>query len=260
MDYKNVLFEIENNIALITINRPKVLNAINLETLLELENIINKCKDEVSIKVAILTGAGEKAFVAGADITEFKDKSPKQAMYFLEKAHSVCRSMEIISKPFIAAVNGLALGGGTEISLACDIRFASDKAVFGQPEVLLGLIPGWGGTQRLSRLVGMGRAKELIMSGEQITAQHAQQVGLVNKIFPTVELMEKTKEFANKLAERPPFAIEMIKYAINNGYDLPLENALKLEILCNSMCFSTKDLREGVTAFLEKREAKFTGR
>jgi len=260
MEYKNILFEVENNVAVITFNRSKVLNAINLETMLEFNGTIHKCKEDENIKAVILTGAGDKAFVAGADVTEFKDKSPQEIMKFLELGQRTLRLMETGSKPVIAAVNGLALGGGMEISMACDIRFASDKVRFGQPEILLGFIPGWGGTQRLARLIGIGRAKELIMSGEQITAQRAYEVGLVNKVFPAEQLMEETRKFAQKLVAMPSFAVKMIKHAINYGYDLPMDNAVNLEIQCSSQCFSTQDFKEGLAAFLEKRNPNFTGK
>lgn len=260
MEYKNLLFQVEDNVALITFNRPKALNAMNMETILELNDAINKCKWEEDIKAVILTGAGDRAFVAGADITEFKGKSPREAMKLAELGHDTLRLMETMEKAAIAAVNGFALGGGIEIAMACDIRLASDKARFGQPEILLGLIPGWGGTQRLARLIGIGRAKELIMTGEQITAQRAYEIGLVNKVFPAEQLMEEARKFAQKLIGMPAFAIKMAKYAINYGYDLALDNARNLEIQCFSQCFSTEDLREGVAAFLEKREPKFMGK
>ena len=260
MKYKNILFEVETNIAIITFNRPSVFNAMNLETVLELNKAIRECGEDENIKVVVLTGAGDRAFVAGADITYFKGKNPQEIMKFTEVGQSTLRFMETMGKPVIAAVNGFALGGGTEISMACDIRFASDKARFGQPEILLGLIPGWGGTQRLARLVGMGRAKELVMSGEQITAQRAYEIGLVNRVFPAAQLMEEVKKFAQKLAGMPPFAIKMAKCAINYGYDLSLENAMNLEIQCNAQCFSTQDLKEGVAAFLEKKKPHFTGK
>lgn len=252
MECKNILFEVENQVATITFNRPKVLNAVDSETMLELNNAVNKCKEDENIKVTILTGVGSKAFVIGADVAEFKDKSPKEAMKLMELGHSTLRLMETMGKPVIAAVNGFALGGGAEISMACDVRFASDKARFGQPEVPLGLIPGWGGTQRLARLIGIGRAKELIMSGEQITAQRAYEIGLVNRVFPAEQLIEETQNFAQKLARMPSFAIKMAKYAINYGYDLALDNAGSLEIQCISQCFSTQDLKEGIAAFLQK--------
>jgi len=260
MKYKNVLFEVETSIAIITFNRPSVLNAMNLETVLELNKAIRECGEDENVKVVVLTGAGDRAFVAGADITYFKGKKPQEIMKFTEIGQSTLRLMETMGKPVIAAVNGFALGGGTEISMACDIRFASDKARFGQPEILLGLIPGWGGTQRLARLIGMGRAKELVMSGEQITAQRAYEIGLVNRVFPAAQLMEEVKKFAQKLAGMPPFAIKMAKCAINYGYDLSLENAMNLEIQCNAQCFSTRDVEEGVAAFLEGKKPHFTGK
>ena len=260
MEYKNILFEVEANIATITFNRPRVLNAINLETVLELNKAIRECGEDENIKAVILTGAGDRAFVAGADVAYFKDKSPQEIMKFAEAGQNTLRLMETMEKPAIAAVNGFALGGGTEISMACDIRFASDRARFGQPEILLGLIPGWGGTQRLARLIGIGRAKELVMSGEQITAQRAYEIGLVNRVFPAEQLMEEAKKFAQKLAGMPSFAIKMAKCAINYGYDLSLENAINLEIQCNAQCFSTQDVKEGVAAFLEKRKPNFTGK
>jgi len=260
MEYRNILVEVENGIAVLTFNRPKVLNAMNMETALELSNAIEKYKEDENVKVVILTGAGDKAFVAGADINEFKGKSPREIMKFTELGHSALRLMETMEKPTIAAVNGYALGGGLEISMACDVRFASEKARFGQPEILLGLIPGWGGTQRLARLIGIGRAKELVMSGEQITAQRAYEMGLVNRVFPAEQLMAETKKLAQKLAGLPLFAIKMAKYAINYGYDLALDNANSLEIQCMSQCFSTQDLKEGVEAFLEKRKANFVGK
>jgi len=257
LEYKNILFEVENQVVTITFNRPKVLNAVDSETMLELNNAVNRCKEDENIKAVILTGTGDKAFVAGADVAEFKDKSPQEAMKFMELGQDTLRLIETMGKPVIAAVNGFALGGGTEIAMACDVRFASDKARFGQPEILLGLIPGWGGTQRLSRLIGMGRTKELIMSGEQITAQRAYEIGLVNRVFPGEQLMEETRKFTQRLAGMPSFAIKMAKYAINYGYDLALDNARNLEIQCVSQCFSTQDLKEGMAAFLEKRKPNF---
>ena len=260
MKYENILFKVENDVAVITFNRPKSLNVMDMATTLELKNVINECKEDEGIRAVILTGAGDKAFVAGADVTELKDKNPSGVMKFLELGHSILRLIETMDKPVVAAVNGFALGGGMEIAMACDIRFASDKARFGQPEVLLGFIPGWGGTQRLTRLVGIGRAKELIMTGEQITAQRAYEIGLVNRIFPAERLMDEAMKFTQKLTKMPPFAIKMAKYAINYGYDLALDNARNLEIQCVSQCFSTQDLKEGLAAFLEKRKPNFMGR
>ena len=260
MEYKNIMFGVEGSVAVVTLNRPEVLNALNEETMKELGSAMSECKQDGTVRVVILTGVGDKAFIAGADINEFVGKSPAMIMGFAELGHNVVRIMETMGKPIVAAVNGYALGGGLEISMACDMRFASDKARFGQPEILLGLIPGMGGTQRLSRLVGIGLARELIMSGEQVTAQRAYEIGLVNRVFPAEQLMEETKKFAQRLAGLPPFALRMAKYAINYGYDLALENANSLELQCFSQCWSTEDLKEGVAAFLEKRKPSFTGK
>ena len=260
MEYKNIMFGVEGSVAVVTLNRPEVLNALNEETMQELGSAMSECKQDGTVRVVILTGVGDKAFIAGADINEFVGKSPAMIMGFAELGHNVVRIMETMGKPIVAAVNGYALGGGLEISMACDMRFASDKARFGQPEILLGLIPGMGGTQRLSRLVGIGLARELIMSGEQVTAQRAYEIGLVNRVFPAEQLMEETKKFAQRLAGLPPFALRMAKYAINYGYDLALENANSLELQCFSQCWSTEDLKEGVAAFLEKRKPSFTGK
>ncbi len=259
MEYKNLLFAVEDGVAIITFNRPKALNAMNSETMKELYDAVIRCKNDETIKAIILTGSGEKAFVAGADISEMKDLRPKEALAFMELGHETLRALETLPKPSIAAVNGFALGGGTEISMACDMRFASETARFGQPEILIGLIPGWGGTQRLPRLVGMGRAKELIMGGGQIDAKRAYEIGLVNQVFPADQLLDAAKKFAKKLAGMPGFAIKMAKHSINYGYDLSLDNANRLETECCAQCFSTDDQKEGMAAFLEKRKPNFKG-
>jgi len=259
MEYKNLLFDVEDGVATITFNRPKALNAMNSETMGELQDAVKKCKDNDAIKVIILTGSGDKAFVAGADISQMQDMAPYQALGFMELGHETLRLLETLPKPSIAAINGFALGGGTEISMACDMRFASENARFGQPEILIGLIPGWGGTQRLSRLIGMGRAKELVMGGEQIKAQRAYEMGLVNRIYPADQLKEETKKFAKKMAGLPGFALKMAKHSINFGFDLALDNANRLEVECCAQCFSTQDQKEGMKAFLEKRKPNFVG-
>ncbi|MCX7816674.1 MAG: enoyl-CoA hydratase-related protein [Syntrophales bacterium] len=259
MEFKNLLFEVEEGVATITINRPKALNALNSEVMGELNTAITNCIKDDAIKVVIITGAGEKSFVAGADIAQMVDMKPQEAMKFMEFGIETFRLIETMPKPVIAAVNGFALGGGTELAMACDIRFASENARFGQPEILIGLIPGWGGTQRLARLVGMGRAKELIMGGEQITAQRAYEIGLVNRVFPLEQLMPETKKYAARLATLPGFALKMAKHAINFGYDLALDNAMRLETQCCAQCFSTEDQKEGMKAFLEKRKPVFKG-
>ena len=260
MEYKNILCEVEGNVATITFNRPKALNALNYETISELDDALDKCKADENVKAVILTGSGDKAFVAGADITELKDKPPVEVMPFIEHGHGVFKKLEDFDKPTIAAINGFALGGGEEVSMCCDLRYASENARFGQPEILLGIIPGWGGTQRLTRLIGIGRSKELNMLGGNITAQRAYEVGLVNRVFPADQLMPEVKKIAERLAGMPPFAIKMAKYAINYGYDLSLDAARALEIQCVSQCFSTQDSKEGTSAFLEKRKPTFTGK
>jgi enoyl-CoA hydratase len=260
MDYKNILFNVAEGVATITFNRPKALNAMNAETMTELRDAATVCKNDDAVKALILTGSGEKAFVAGADISQMQSLNAPQALAFMELGHETLRLIETMPKPSIAAVNGFALGGGTEISLACDMRFAAETAVFGQPEILIGLIPGWGGTQRLPRIVGMGRAKELIMGGAQIKAQRAYEIGLVNRLYPLETLMDETRKFALKLTQLPGFALKMAKHSINFGYDLALDNANRLEVECCAQCFSTNDQKEGMQAFLEKRKPVFTGK
>ena len=259
MEYKNILFNVEEEIATITFNRPKVLNAMNSEILTEILDAATICEKDDNIKVLILTGAGDKAFVAGADISQMQNSTTVEIQQLMELGHRTLRLIETMPKPSIAAVNGFALGGGTEIALACDIRFASEKAVFGQPEILIGLFPD-GAARSVCRLVGMGIAKEMILGGVQINAQRAYEIGLVNKVFPPENLLEETRKFALKLAKLPPFALKMAKNAINYGFDLPLDNANKLEISCIAQCFSTQDQKEGMKAFLEKRKPTFTGK
>jgi len=233
---------------------------MNFEVMTEILDAATICEKDEKIKALILTGAGDKAFVAGADISQMQDSTSVEILPLMELGHRTLRLIETMPKPSIAAINGFALGGGTEIALACDIRFASEKAVFGQPEILIGLIPGWGGTQRLPRLVGMGIAKEMILGGGQINAQRAYEIGLVNKVFSQDELLEETRKFARKLTKLPAFALKMAKNAMNYGFDLPLDNANKLEISCVAQCFSTQDQKEGMKAFLEKRKPNFIGK
>jgi len=260
MEYQNIIYGVEDGIATITFNRPKALNAMNAETMTELLHAATACKNDPNVKVLILTGAGQKAFVAGADISEMQNKNPVDALSFMELGHETLRLIETMAKPSIAAINGFALGGGTEISLACDVRFAAENAAFGQPEILIGIIPGWGGTQRLPRIIGMGRAKELILSGGQISAERAFEIGLVNRVMPLDQLMPEAQKFARKLAALPGFALKMAKHSINFGYDLSLDNATRLEAQCVSQCFSTDDQKEGMKAFLEKRKPAYIGR
>ncbi len=259
MQYDNIIVDVAQSIATITFNRPRALNAMNSETLLELNDAAMHCKKDDNIKAVILTGSGQKAFVAGADISQMQNMTPQEALSFMELGHETLRLLETLPKPVIAAVNGFALGGGTEISMACDMRFASENARFGQPEILIGLIPGWGGTQRLARLIGLGRAKELIMGGEQIDVGRAYEIGLVNRVYPADELMAETKKFAAKMTRLPGFCLKMAKHSMNFGYDLALDNANRLEAECCAQCFSTIDQKEGMRAFLEKRKANFIG-
>lgn len=260
MSYNNLLLTVEEGIATITFNRPKAMNAMNSDTMLELKDAVSACKNDAAVKVLILTGAGEKAFVAGADISQMQSLRPSEALGFMELGNETLRLIETMPKPAIAAVNGFALGGGAEISMACDVRFASENAQFGQPEITLGIIPGWGGTQRLARLVGMGRAKEMILGGGLIDAKRAYEIGLVNKVFPLDQLLAETGKFARKLTSLPGFALKMIKHSVNFGYDLSMDNAIRLEVECCAQCFSTDDQKEGMKAFLEKRKPAFTGR
>ena len=259
MEFANLIFTVEDGVAIITFNRPKALNAMNAATMNELYEAVTICEKDDAIKAIILAGAGDKAFVAGADISEMVNLRPQEAMLFMELGHKTLRMLENLPKPSIAAINGFALGGGVEISMACDMRFCSEASRFGQPEILIGLIPGWGGTQRLARLVGFGRAKELVMAGGQIDAKRAYEIGLVNKVFPVDQLMEETKKFARKFTTLPGFALKMAKHAINFGYDLSLDNANRLEVECCSQCFSTDDQKEGMKAFLEKRKPAYKG-
>jgi enoyl-CoA hydratase len=260
MPYNNILFTVDNGIATITFNRPKAMNAMNPETMTELLDAATACKNDDAVKVLILTGAGEKAFVAGADISQMQNMKPAEALGFMELGNETLRLIETMSKPSIAAVNGYALGGGAEISMACDVRFASENALFGQPEITIGMMPGWGGTQRLPRLIGMGRAKELIMGGAAIDAKRAYEIGLVNRLYPADQLMAEAKKFATKLMNLPGFALKMVKHSMNFGYDLSLDNATRLEMECCAQCFSTDDQKEGMKAFLEKRKPAFMGR
>lgn len=260
MDYKNILLEVNEGVAKITFNRPKVLNAMNYEVMSELSCALYECEQNEAVKALLLTGAGEKAFVAGADISQMQNASSVEIMKLMELGQNTLRFLETMSKPSIAAINGFALGGGTEIAMACDIRIAAENAMFGQPEILIGILPGWGGTQRLSRLVGMGIAKELILGGGQINARRAYEIGLVNKVVPLAELMEEAQKMAIKYTILPGFALKMAKNAINFGYDMPLEGGVKLELSAISQCFGTEDQKEGMKAFLEKRKPTFIGK
>jgi len=259
-EYKNLKIEIEDRIARLTICRPRVLNALNLETLDELGRGIDEIAGNDAVRALILTGEGGKAFVAGADIKEMAAMSPTEAEAFSRKGQSVFNRIETCPKPVIAAVNGYCLGGGCELALACHIRIASENACFGQPEVKLGLIPGFGGTQRLARLVGKGRAWELILSGEIIGAEEALSAGLVNRVVPGEELSAAATELARKISENAPLAVSYCLETVRTGADLPLDAALRHEAAVFGLCFATEDMREGTSAFMDKRKADFKGK
>lgn len=259
MEFKNLILEKDGKVAVLTINRPNALNALNSETLKELDCAINTISNDDEILTVILTGAG-KAFVAGADITEMKDFNTIEGRKFGILGNRVFRKLENLDKPVIAAVNGFALGGGCEISMACDIRIASEKAKFGQPESGLGITPGFGGTQRLPRLVGMGMAKQLIYTGEIIKADEALRIGLVNKVVEPEKLMEEAKSLANKIVANAPVAVTLCKAAINKGVQCDIDTAIAYESEVFGECFATEDQKEGMTAFVEKRDKCFKNR
>ncbi|MDI3310731.1 MAG: short-chain-enoyl-CoA hydratase [Thermoanaerobacterium sp.] len=257
MDSNNVVFNKDDGVAIITINRPKSLNALNYETLKELDSALDKAEDDKDVKVVIITGSGEKAFVAGADIAEMRNMTPLEAKKFSEYGQSVFRKIETLSKPVIAAVNGFALGGGCELSMACDIRIASKNAKFGQPEVGLGIIPGFSGTQRLPRIIGTSKAKELIFTGEMINSDEAYRIGLISKIVELSDLIEESKKLAKTMMSKSQIAISLAKEAINKGMETDLDTGNAIEAEKFSLCFTTDDQKEGMNAFLEKRAPRF---
>lgn len=256
MELKNVILEKEDHLAIVTINRPKALNALNSETLNDINAVLDDLEKDNNIYAVILTGAGEKSFVAGADIAEMKDLNEEEGRKFGELGNKVFRRLETLDKPVIAAINGFALGGGCEISMACDIRIASETALFGQPEVGLGITPGFGGTQRLARIVGIGRAKEIIYSAQNINADEAYRIGLVNKVVPLEELMDTAKKLAGKIMRNAPIAVKLCKDAINRGMQVDIDTAVAIEAEDFGKCFATEDQTEGMTAFLERRKEK----
>jgi len=260
-EYTNLLLEIDSDgIGTVVINRPKALNALNAATIVELDKVFDDFATNNAVKVIIITGSGEKSFVAGADILEMKDKTAIEGRQLAQFAQAIFNKIENIAKPVIAAINGYALGGGCELAMACDIRIASEKAKFGQPEVSLGIPPGFGGTQRLARLVGKGRAKELLFTGDMIDAAEAYRIGLANQVVAPAELMDKAKAMAHKIISRAPIAVEVCKSAINKGLDVDLSSGIAYEAEVFGLCFATEDQKEGMTAFVEKRKAIFTGK
>jgi len=260
MTFENILLEKKNAIAYVTVNRPKILNALNMATMEELRTAFTDIKNDSAIRVAILTGSGEKAFIAGADIGELAKHDAVSGKEYTHRGQSVLDLIENLGKPVIACINGFALGGGCEIAMACTMRLASENAKLGQPEVKLGIIPGYGGTQRLPRLVGKGIAMQLVLSGEMITAQEAYRIGLVNEVTAAAELVPRAEAIAQKIIANSPLAVQYAMEAVNKGLELTLPDGLYLEAVLFSVACSSEDKKEGTTAFLEKRPPQFKGK
>lgn len=258
-DYETLLLERDGAVAILTINRPEKRNALNTRVRAELVAALDALRDDASVRVLVITGAGDKAFVAGADIGEFAERTPLQQRAAMT-GRRVFDEVAAYPKPVIAMINGFCLGGGCELALACDIRIAADAARFGQPEINLGIIPGGGGTQRLPRVVGMGQAMRLVLSGELIDAAEALRIGLADVVHPAAELRARTLEFARSMAAKSPVALQMAKSAVRAAAEMPLGAGLQHETELFVTCFASDDKREGVAAFLEKRPAEFTGR
>lgn len=260
MAYENLLYEVKDQIARITFNRPSVLNALNFKTLDELSDCLENARRDDTVRVVILTGAGEKAFVAGADINELARQTPLDGKETALRGQRVFRQLETLGKPSIAAINGFALGGGCELALACTMRIASRNARLGQPEVKLGILPGYGASQRLARLCGKGIASELILTGDMIPAEEALRIGLVNRVTEAADLLATAESIARKIIANAPLAVKYSMEAIERGMEMPQEEGLFLEATLFGLCCATEDMREGTRAFLEKRPAKFQGR
>jgi enoyl-CoA hydratase len=258
--FDNILFEKKGAIAYVTVNRPKVLNALNMATMEELRQAFHTIKQDHEVRVVILTGAGEKSFVAGADIGELSKHDAVSGKEYTHKGQNVLNLIENLGKPVIACINGFALGGGCELAMACTMRLASDNAKLGQPEVKLGIIPGYGGTQRLPRLVGKGVAMQLLLSADMISAQEAQRIGLVNEVMPQGELIARAESIAAKIIANAPLAVQYAMEAVHKGMEMTLQEGLYLEATLFGVCCATEDKKEGTTAFLEKRAAAFKGK
>lgn len=257
MELQNTLYEVRDKIAYVTLNRPKVLNALNRQTMDELRDIFLDIRHRSDAMAVILTGSGEKAFVAGADINELATQTPLQGKDTSHRGQHVLEIIETLGKPVLAAINGFALGGGCELAMACHLRFASDNAKLGQPEVKLGLIAGYGGTQRLVRLVGLGRALELLLSGEQISAQRAAEIGLVNRVYPQADLIKESEAYLQKVIANGPIAVRLSIEAAVRGSQMTLAEGLNLEATMFGLVCTTEDMKEGTRAFIEKRTANF---
>src|SRR5271170_7112080 len=259
LSLETVAYEKNGRIAYVTMNRPKVLNALNHAALTDLRAAFEDARDDEAIRGVILTGTGDKSFIAGADINEVATDTPVQTVEKTRRGHNLMDLIENLGKPVIAAVNGFALGGGCEAALACTIRLASDSSKFGLPEVKLGIMPGYGGTQRLPRLVGKGAALQLILTGSMISAQEAYRIGLVNEVVPGTELISRAEAILNQIAANAPLSLKYALQAVNNGLETSLSEGLLLEASLVAICTSTEDKKEGTSAFLEKRPAKFQG-
>jgi enoyl-CoA hydratase len=260
MNFENILLEKKSAIAYVTVNRPKVLNALNMATMEELRAAFHDIKNDKTIRVVIFTGAGEKAFIAGADIGELAKQDAVTGKEYTHRGQSVLNLIENLGKPVIACINGFALGGGCELALACTMRLASENAKFGQPEVKLGIVPGYGGTQRLPRLVGKGLAMQMVLSGEMITAAEALRIGVVNEVTPAAELIPRAEALAAKIIANAPLAVQYAMEAVNKGMEMTLAEGLFLEAALFGVCCATSDKAEGTAAFLEKRPALFGGK
>jgi enoyl-CoA hydratase len=260
MTFDNLLIERDAAVAIVTLNRPKVLNALNGQTLTELAGAMASFKNDAAVRVVVLTGAGEKSFVAGADINELAALSPVAGKEHARHGQQIFDAIEQLGKPVIAAINGFALGGGCELAMACTLRMAADTAKFGQPEINLGLIPGYAGSQRLPRLVGKGVALEILLTGDPISAQRAYEIGLVNRVVPAAELMAEAKKLGHALAAKAPIAVRYILDAVHQGLDTPFAQGEYLETALFGTIASSEDMREGTKAFLEKRKAVWQGK
>ena len=260
MSFENLLVVRDGGVAILTINRPKVLNALNTQTLDELRRAILDLKRDDTVRAVILTGAGDKSFIAGADINELATQTPVSGREHAMTGQHILDLIEHLGKPVIAAINGFALGGGCELAMACTIRIAADTAKLGQPEINLGLIPGYAGTQRLTRIVGRGRALELLLTGDQVTAQEAHRLGLVNRVVPAADLIPEAKKLAATLAAKAPIATRYILEAVHKGVEMPFAQAQVFEATLFGLVASTEDMREGTKAFLEKRKPEFKGK
>lgn len=260
MTFDNLLLERDGAVAILTFNRPKVLNALNAALLADLERALDALASDTTVGAIILTGAGEKAFVAGADINELAVLTPARGKEHARHGQRIFDRIEHLGKPVVAAINGFALGGGCELAMACTMRIAADSARLGQPEINLGILPGYAGSQRLPRLVGKGRALEILLTGDMVTAQRAYEIGLVNQVVPAAELMPAARKLAATLASKAPIATRYILEAVNHGLDMPLAQGQFLETSLFGAIASTDDTKEGTRAFLEKRKANWTGK